>query len=98
MTKAGIVEKVAEKLSKQGIALQKSVIAEVVNATIEAMVDALRIDGKLTLKGFGTFSVVQRKAFTARNPRTGEKVKVPASKRVKFTASSTLRDIINKKA
>jgi DNA-binding protein HU-beta len=45
--------------------------------------------------GFGSFSRTQRKARTGRNPRTGEAVKIPATKAVKFSPSSTLKDYMN---
>ena len=53
---------------------------------------------KVTLTGFLSFEQVQRKARTARNPRTGEPIKVPKSKAVKVTAGSKLKDIVSGKA
>jgi DNA-binding protein HU-beta len=47
--------------------------------------------------GFGTFVVTNRAAGEARNPRTGEKVKVPASKTPKFRAGTGLKDAVNTK-
>ena len=61
---------------------------------ISAIVTELKREGRFTLPGFGTFTVAKRKARTARNPRTGEPVKVKASKTVRFTASPTLKRLV----
>jgi len=58
---------------------------------IAAIVTELKREGRFTLPGFGTFTVAKRKARTARNPRTGEPIKVRASKTVRFKASPTLK-------
>lgn len=97
MTKAELVVAVQERLQKENLVLSKEALTKVVSALIDEMVNALVREGKLTLKGFGSFTVVERKAFTARNPRTGEKVKVPATKRVRFTCSSVLKEKVNTK-
>ncbi|MBV8235662.1 MAG: HU family DNA-binding protein [Acidimicrobiia bacterium] len=61
---------------------------------ISAIVTELKREGRFTLPGFGTFTVGKRKARTARNPRTGETIKVKASKTVRFKASPTLRGLV----
>ena len=61
---------------------------------ISAIVTELKREGRFTLPGFGTFTVAKRKARTARNPRTGETIKVKASKTVRFKASPTLRGLV----
>ena len=48
----------------------------------------------MSIAGFGTFKVVDRKARKGRNPRTGEAVQIPASKAVKFTAGKALKEIL----
>ena len=58
---------------------------------IASIVTELKREGRFTLPGFGTFTVAKRKARTARNPRTGERIKVKASKTVRFKASPTLK-------
>ena len=50
---------------------------------------------KVAWPGFGSFAGIQKAATTARNPRTGDTVKVPARKALKFTASSTIREQLN---
>lgn len=64
----------------------------VVGTVLEGMKEGLLADGKVTLVGFGTFSIVQRKARKARNPQTGEAIDVPAKFVPKFKASKMLKD------
>jgi DNA-binding protein HU-beta len=59
-------------------------------ACFDTIQEQLKKGEKVTLIGFGTFSVVKRKARTAKNPRTGKAVKVPAKKVAKFKAGSKL--------
>jgi DNA-binding protein HU-beta len=56
------------------------------------VVDAIRKGEKVTLVGFGTFSSVQRKARTGRNPQTGSEIKIPAKRVPKFAPGIQLRD------
>jgi DNA-binding protein HU-beta len=65
---------------------------EVVDAVFESIADALKGGSEVRLVGFGTFSVAHRAASEGRNPRTGEKIKIAASKRAKFMAGKRLRD------
>ena len=61
---------------------------------VEAIVSHMKREGGFTLPGFGTFRVVKVRARTAQNPRTGEKVKVKASKTVRFKVSPTLKKAV----
>jgi len=69
------------------------------NAAVDAVVkhiqSALQSGDEVRLPGFGSFKVSDRKATTARNPRTGEEVKVPASRVAKFQAARGLKDALN---
>ena len=65
-----------------------------IDAFIEAVEATLVGDGKITLTGFGTFLVDERKARTGRNPRTGAEINIPASKVVKFRPGKLLKDSI----
>ncbi|MDH4210561.1 MAG: HU family DNA-binding protein [candidate division WOR-3 bacterium] len=89
MTKAELIERMAQraKISKRaaGIAL---------NTFVEATTNALRSGDKVALVGFGTFSVSKRKARTARNPRTGETIEVPAKRAPKFKAGRDLKNAV----
>lgn len=64
---------------------------EVTNALIDAISLELKRTGRFSLPTFGTFRVLRMKARKAMNPRTGEKIKVKASRRVSFKASPSLR-------
>jgi len=85
MTKAELVAKIA---SEDGIT--KSQAEKALDGFVSAVSAALSSGDKLTLVGFGTFSVGTRSQREGRNPRTGEKVTIPASKVVKFKAGKTL--------
>ncbi len=90
MTKADLVAKIAGKAS-----MTKAGAERALNAFLEAVQEVLVKEGKLTLTGFGTFSVESRKARTGRNPRTGAAIKIPASKVVKFRPGKNLKDAVN---
>jgi len=87
MTKVELVAKVA---GEGGIT--KSQAEKAVDGFVSAVSDALATGDKITLVGFGTFSVGERAEREGRNPRTGEKIKIAASKVVKFKAGKTLSE------
>ncbi|MBQ4132736.1 MAG: HU family DNA-binding protein [Desulfovibrionaceae bacterium] len=87
MTKAELVAIIAAKAN-----MTKAGAERAINALLEAAHDALKKDDKVTLTGFGTFAVEQRKARKGRNPRTGEEIDIPAAKIVKFRAGKDLKD------
>ncbi len=89
MTKADLVAQVAAKAN-----LTKSAAERLLNATLESIQEVLVNEGKLTLTGFATFAVEERKERTGRNPRTGESIVIPASKVVKFRPGKTLKDAV----
>lgn len=89
MNKTELVDKVASAAG-----LKKSDSAKAIDATIDAIKGALKKGQKVTLVGFGTFFVSKRKARKGRNPRTGEEIKIPASKVPKFTAGKSLKDAV----
>ncbi len=74
--------------------LDKKVAEKAVNAVFGALTDALKDGDKVQLIGFGTFEVRERAEKTARNPRTGESMVVPASKVPAFKAGKALKDAI----
>ncbi len=69
-------------------------------AALKAFIDVtgeqLKKGNKISLIGFGTFQVAKRAARTGRNPRTGETMKIKASKVPQFKAGKALKDIVNK--
>ena len=72
--------------------LTKADAAKAVDAVFDNISSALKGGSEVRLVGFGTFSVVNRKATTGRNPRTGETIQIPASKQPKFKAGKGLKD------
>lgn len=90
MNKTELAKAVAEKAGLTQVAA-----GEAVNVVIEAIVDALANGEEVALPGFGTFKVSERAARTARNPQTGETIKIAASKAVGFKVSKTLKDKLN---
>ena len=79
-----------------GAGLSKADAAKSVEATFDAITDALKGGGEVRLVGFGTFSVTNRAASQGRNPRTGEKISIPAAKQPKFKAGKALKDAVNR--
>jgi len=75
--------------------LTKADAAKAVDAVFDNISSSLKGGGEVRLVGFGTFSVVNRKATTGRNPRTGETIQIPASKQPKFKAGKGLKDAVN---
>lgn len=92
MNKQDLVAKVAAEAD-----LSKAKAAQAVDAVINAIKGSLKGGDDVRLVGFGTFSVAQRAATTGRNPRTGEPIKIPASKQPKFKAGKELKEAVNKK-
>jgi len=86
MTKADLIEAVAKAtgLSKRGA-------AGAVDATIGGITKGIKKEKRLALSGFGTFTVRKRKARLGRNPRTGEEIKIGASKTVGFKPAPGLK-------
>ncbi|MBU0995125.1 MAG: HU family DNA-binding protein [Proteobacteria bacterium] len=89
MTKADLIQ-----LMMQDAAISKSQADAALKSLVENITSAVKKEGKLALTGFGTFSKVQRKAREGRNPLTGEKIKIKASRTVKFSAGSKLKAAI----
>ena len=75
--------------------LSKKQAESAVNATIAAIAGALKNGDKVQLIGFGTFEVKSVAAREGRNPKTGEVIKIDASKKPAFSASKVLKDQVN---
>ena len=75
--------------------LSKGDAGKAVDGVFDAISGALAGGGEVRVVGFGTFSVADRKATTGRNPRTGEAIQIPASKRPKFKAGKGLKQAVN---
>jgi DNA-binding protein HU-beta len=85
-----LVDAVADKSE-----LRKSDASRAVEAVFNAIEEALKKGEEVRLVGFGTFSVASRAASEGRNPRTGEKIQIAASKQPKFKPGKQLRDSLN---
>ena len=90
MNKTELVAAMAEKTG-----LSKKDAESALKAFIDTVTDELKADGKVQLVGFGTFEVAERPAREGRNPRTGETMKIAASKTPKFKAGKALKDSLN---
>jgi DNA-binding protein HU-beta len=89
MNKQALVEHVHEMLG--GTKVQAE---QVVNGIFDAITDSLKKGEEVSIAGFGIFSAKMRAARTARNPKTGEPVQVPAVRVPKFRASKGLKDAV----
>lgn len=89
MTKADLVSKVAET------GMTKKEAAAAVDSVIAAIKGSLAKGEKVSLIGFGTFSVKKRKARTGRNPRTGKPLKIKAKKVPAFSPGKGLKDAVS---
>ena len=91
MNKAQLVAAFAEK---SGLPKKKAELA--LDGVIGVISDTLAAGDSVSLVGFGTFGIRERAARDARNPRTGETVKIAAAKAPYFKAGKALRDKVNK--
>lgn len=92
MTKSVLIEKVTEKAE----GLTKKQVETIINTIFDGMKDALAKGEKIEIRGFGNFRIKQRNAKVARNPRTGEKVEVPAKRVLHFKVGKPFHDSLNK--
>jgi DNA-binding protein HU-beta len=82
------------KLMADGAGITQGEAEAALKAAIEGIKKTLKKKDKVTLVGFGTFSVSKRKARTGRNPRTGEALKIAARNIPKFTPGRELKDAV----
>jgi DNA-binding protein HU-beta len=90
MNKGDLINKIAASAK-----ITKSQATDALNAVVEGIGDELKAGGKVTLIGFGTFSVSHREARNGRNPRTGQTLKIKSKNSVKFKAGKELSDSVN---
>ena len=91
MVKADIVNQISSKAGISKAAAEKSL-----NAFIDGITATLKKGGKVSLVGFGTFSVSKRAARRGRNPQTGKEITIKASKVPKFKAGKALNETVNR--
>lgn len=89
MNKADLAGEIAKKTK-----LSKAKAWETLNATVEAIKGSLKKGQKVSLVGFGSFSVKNRKARTGRNPKTGETIQIKARKVPAFSAGAELKSAV----
>lgn len=89
MTKKDLISKMADKAE-----ISKAKAEKAINAVIDSIKGALKKGDKVTLVGFGTFSVKKRAARKGRNPQTGAEIKIAASKAPKFSPGKAFKDAV----
>jgi DNA-binding protein HU-beta len=89
MTKAELIASVGKEAK-----ISKASAEKALNAFTTAVTKALKKGDKLTLTGFGTFSVAKRRARAGRNPQTGKEIKIPATRVAKFKAGNLLKSAV----
>ena len=92
MNRADLIEKITKDA---GVSKVQADMA--INSVLGGVLGTLKKGGSVTLVGFGTFSVGNRKARTGRNPQTGAAIKIAAKKVPKFSAGMKLKKAVNKK-
>ncbi len=90
MTKADLIEEVS-RLAE----LTRKDSEVIVETIFDSVVRALRVGDKIEIRGFGSFRTRQRKPRVGRNPKTGDRVEVPAKKIPFFKPSKELKDLVN---
>jgi len=91
MFKSDLINAIASKTGNTKVATEAFL-----DTFVESILEALKKGQDVNLIGFGSFKVVNTKAKTGRNPRTGKEIKIPAGKKVKFTIGKTLKDSVKK--
>jgi DNA-binding protein HU-beta len=86
MTKAELIAGIGKEAK-----ISKASAEKAINAFTNAVTKVLKKGDKLTLTGFGTFSIAKRKARIGRNPQTGKEIKIPAARVAKFKAGNLLK-------
>ena len=89
MTKAELIANIGKEAK-----ISKASAEKALNAFASSVTKALKKGDKLTLTGFGTFSVAKRKGRMGRNPQTGKEIKIPATRVAKFKAGNLLKSAV----
>jgi len=92
VNKADLIEKIAKDAK-----INKTQADAAINSALAGIQRGLKKGGRVTLVGFGTFSVGTRKARTGRNPQTGKPIKIAAKKVAKFSPGADLKAAVNRK-
>jgi len=92
MTKADLIDAIAKDAN-----LSKADAGRALNAALDAITGELKKEEKISLVGFGTFSLAKRPKRKGRNPQTGESITIPARKVPRFTPGKALKDTVQRK-
>ncbi|MEN2993957.1 MAG: HU family DNA-binding protein [Thermodesulfovibrio sp.] len=92
MKKSDLIERVSKKVD----ILTKKQIETIIDMIFECMKDTLSKGEKIEIRGFANFRVKQRPERIARNPKTGQQIKVPAQRVISFKMSKALKEALNK--
>lgn len=90
MTKSDLIQRIAERVN-----LTKKDTSIVVNTLLTGVIETLRAGDKVELRGFGSFRVKQRNSREVRNPRTGDKLNIPAKNIPFFKPSKELKELVD---
>lgn len=90
MNKAELIDEIA-----QAADISKASAGRALEATLDAITDALKKSDPVALVGFGTFTAKERAARTGRNPQTGAPIQIPAARVPSFKAGKALKDALN---
>lgn len=90
MNKTELIDHIANNAD-----ISKAAAGRALDAVTDGIKRTLKKGGTVAVLGFGSFAVSKRAARTGRNPRTGEEIKIKASKTAKFSASKALKDALN---
>lgn len=91
MTKGEIIEKMAADAE-----ISKAAAGKALASFLSSIEKSVKKGVNVTLVGFGTFKLAKRKARKGRNPKTGEAIKIKASKSISFSAGKAIKDALNK--
>ena len=95
MNKGELVDAISKKTTEKGVSVNKKTADEVLSATLEVIIDTVAGGDKVTLVGFGSFEARDRKAREGRNPKTGEKMEIPATKVPAFSAGKSFKEQVS---
>ena len=93
MNRKELVQRIFEKVNDEG--LRKKDVEVVLRKFEEAVKEALADGDEIRLVGFGTFKVIKKKEKVGRNPQTGERIRIPAMKAVKFVMGKEMKRLLN---
>ena len=90
MNKNDLIAAVADRCG-----MSKADAGKAIDAMLDTITEALKKNDDVRMVGFGTLSVTERSATQGRNPRTGQPIRIPASKRARFRPGKALNDALN---